>query len=91
MILAQARNEFFRWDWVADNAGAIWERVVEHVYLTSIALAIGLLISLALSVVRLSPAQLVLASGSGDSGAPAPVYTEKEIQLRLTANPFPAD
>lgn len=53
MILAQARNEFFRWDWVADNAGAIWERVVEHVYLTSIALAIGLLISLALSVVAL--------------------------------------
>ncbi|HSG78602.1 MAG TPA: ABC transporter permease [Acidimicrobiia bacterium] len=53
MTLAQTRDEFFRWDWVVDNAGAIWDRVVEHVYLTSIALAVGLIVSLALSVVAL--------------------------------------
>ena len=53
MILAQARNELFRWDWVASNAGAIWQRLVEHIYLTSIALGVGLALSLALSALAL--------------------------------------
>lgn len=56
--------------------------------LVSAALLLTITASLALSVVRLSPAQLATNSGSsGDHG----VYTQEEIDLRLTANPFPGD
>lgn len=51
-LLAQERP-FFDWSWVARNLDEIWERTVEHLALTGIALLVGLLISIALSVVAL--------------------------------------
>jgi osmoprotectant transport system permease protein len=44
---------FFRWDWVFDHLDLIWEKVSEHLVLTGIALGVGLVISLALSIVAL--------------------------------------
>ncbi|MCB2223670.1 MAG: ABC transporter permease [Actinobacteria bacterium] len=53
MITAQAAGPFFRWDWVGRNLGAIWDRVVEHLTLTAIAIGIGLVIAMGLSLVAL--------------------------------------
>lgn len=53
MHLAQASEGFFSWDWVANNVDEIWARTVEHLVLTAIAVAAGMLISLVLSVVAL--------------------------------------
>lgn len=53
MIFAQAGGDFFRWDWVFRNLGDIWDRVVEHLVLTAIAIGIGLIVSMALSVVAI--------------------------------------
>jgi osmoprotectant transport system permease protein len=53
MHLAQASEGFFSWDWVANNLDEIWARTVEHLVLTAIAVAAGMLISLVLSVVAL--------------------------------------
>lgn len=53
MILAQANDAFFRWDWVFDHLDDIWDRVLEHLVLTGIALAVGLAISLLLAAVAL--------------------------------------
>lgn len=53
MIVAQASGPFFRWDWVFRNLGEIWSRVIEHLVLTGIAVGIGLIISLGLSLVAL--------------------------------------
>ena len=52
---------FFEWDWVVRNLDVIWERLGEHVWLTVLAVAIGLAISLPLGVLahrlrRLYPA-----------------------------------
>lgn len=44
---------FFRWDWVFDHLDLIWEKVIEHLVLTGIALGVGLAISLVLSLVAL--------------------------------------
>jgi osmoprotectant transport system permease protein len=53
VVLAQVEDSFFRWDWVFDHLDDIWEKVVEHLVLTGIALGVGLAISLALSIVAL--------------------------------------
>lgn len=50
--LAQT-TPFIRWDWVVDHLDDVWERLVEHVILTSIAVAIGLLVSGGLSILAL--------------------------------------
>jgi osmoprotectant transport system permease protein len=51
----------FEWGWVVDNLDVIWERLGEHVWLTVLAVVIGLAVSLPLAVVahrvkRLYPA-----------------------------------
>jgi osmoprotectant transport system permease protein len=47
LILAQSTEEpFFRPEWVGRNLDRIWEQLVEHAYLTGLAIAIGLLISI---------------------------------------------
>lgn len=51
MMLAQANEAFFRWDWVFGHLDDIWEKVLEHLVLTGIALGVGLIISLALALV----------------------------------------
>lgn len=43
----------FRWDWVANNLDDIWDRTLEHVLLTFVAVGVGFVISLALSLVSL--------------------------------------
>ena len=43
-------DELIRWSWVADNRGAIFEKILEHLQLTGIAVTIGLLISLPLGI-----------------------------------------
>ena len=40
-----AAEPFFRWDWVADHADVILTRFLEHLHLTVLAVAIGMLIS----------------------------------------------
>ena len=40
-----------RWEWVVENLDDIWARVVEHVALTVLAVAVGFLIAFALSLV----------------------------------------
>ena len=52
-MIAQANDAFFRWDWVFSHLDDIWERVVEHLVLTGIALGVGLAISLVLALVAL--------------------------------------
>ena len=52
-LLAQVEDSFFRWDWVFDHLGDIWEKVAEHLVLTGIALGVGLAISMVLSIVAL--------------------------------------
>ena len=54
MILAQLEGQpLVRWDWVFDHLDDIWLATREHLVLTGIALGIGLLVSLALSLVAL--------------------------------------
>jgi len=42
--------EIVRWSWIADNSGEIFDQLVEHIQLTFIAVAIGLVISFPLAV-----------------------------------------
>ncbi|HLF42844.1 MAG TPA: ABC transporter permease [Acidimicrobiia bacterium] len=53
MILAQDTAPLFDWDWVGRNLDAIWERTVEHLALTGVALTVGIMIAVVLSVVAL--------------------------------------
>ncbi len=45
-----ASEPLIRWDWVSNNSSLIWQRLVEHLILTGIAVAAGLLISFFLSL-----------------------------------------
>ena len=54
MILAQETAPFFDWDWVSRNLDAIWERTVEHLALTGVAIVVGIMIAVALAVVALA-------------------------------------
>lgn len=42
---------FIRWDWVFDHLDEVWERTIEHVSLTLIAVIVGFVISVVLSLV----------------------------------------
>jgi len=54
VILAQTADQpFFRWDWVVDHVDDIWAATAEHLWLTALAVGIGLVISLALSAIVL--------------------------------------
>jgi osmoprotectant transport system permease protein len=52
-VIGQSTGDFFRWDWVFDHLGLIWEKVVEHLVLTGVALGVGMALSLVLSVIAL--------------------------------------
>lgn len=41
---------FIRVDWIIDNAGQIWQRLVEHVVMAGIAIPIGFVLSFAISL-----------------------------------------
>jgi osmoprotectant transport system permease protein len=51
--LAQ-QTPLFDWSWVFRNLDQIWERTLEHLTLTGVALAVGLAISTALSLLALT-------------------------------------
>ncbi len=53
MIFAQVNDAFFRWDWVFSHLDDIWAKVLEHLWLTGIALGVGLAISLLLALIGL--------------------------------------
>lgn len=48
MILGQTTT-LFDWSWVRRNLDNIWDRTVEHLTLTGVAIAVGLLVSVALA------------------------------------------
>jgi osmoprotectant transport system permease protein len=52
-VLAQAERPLFEWSWVTRNASSIWDATLEHLFLTGMAVGIGLLVSLVLAVVSL--------------------------------------
>ena len=43
-------SDLFRWDWVADNRGDVWLALGEHIWLTFLAVTIGLAISVPLGI-----------------------------------------
>jgi osmoprotectant transport system permease protein len=53
MIVAQTDQPFIRWDWIGRNLDNLWARTQEHIVLTVIAVGVGLILSLALSLVAL--------------------------------------
>ncbi len=52
-VLAADSDSFLWWDWVDDHYDEIWDRTVEHLQLTATALAIGFVVSVALSILAL--------------------------------------
>ena len=46
-----AAGGFFSWEWVVRHLDDIWDRTVEHLVLTAIAVAVGMAISLVLSII----------------------------------------
>lgn len=53
LVLAADANSFLWWDWVDDHYEEIWDRTVEHLQLTGTALAIGFVVSVALSILAI--------------------------------------
>ncbi len=52
-MIADERRSLIWWGWVGDHLDEIWQRTVEHIQLTLIALFFGCLISFALSFVAI--------------------------------------
>jgi osmoprotectant transport system permease protein len=53
MIVAQADPPFIRWDWIGNNLDLIWEQTAEHLVLTGLAIGIGFVISMVLSLIAI--------------------------------------
>jgi osmoprotectant transport system permease protein len=53
VLLAQADEPFVRWDWIGRNLDNLWAATQEHIILTAIAVSVGLVLSLVLSVIAL--------------------------------------
>lgn len=53
MTLAQTVVPLFDWSWVGRNLDTIWEKTVEHLTLTGVALAVGLVLAMLLSFLAL--------------------------------------
>jgi osmoprotectant transport system permease protein len=51
--MANGPDSFIWWDWVGRHTDDIWERTVQHLQLTAVAIAVGLAISVVLAVVAL--------------------------------------
>lgn len=50
---AQGPDSFIWWDWIGRHTDELWQKTLEHIYLTSIAIGIGTVISVVLSIVAL--------------------------------------
>ncbi|MEL7207099.1 MAG: ABC transporter permease subunit, partial [Actinomycetota bacterium] len=46
-------DSFIWWEWIGDHTDDIWSATVEHVQLTAIAVGVGLILSIGLSLVAL--------------------------------------
>lgn len=53
VTIAQTDEPFIRWDWIWRNLDELWAATQEHIMLTVIAVGVGLIISLGLSIVAL--------------------------------------
>jgi len=53
VIAENGPDSFIWWAWVADHTDDIWERTVQHLVLTGIAIGVGLVLSVVLSAVAL--------------------------------------
>lgn len=42
-----------RWDWIGRNLGTIWDQTLQHLWLTFLAVGIGLVLSMALAIVAI--------------------------------------
>jgi osmoprotectant transport system permease protein len=82
-MLAQA-SPFIRWDWILDHLDEIWDRTVEHFVLTGIAVGVGLVVSVALSLVALRFGR----SYSAITWAAGVLYTIPSIALFAFLVPF---
>jgi osmoprotectant transport system permease protein len=52
-VLAADSDSFIWWDWIDRHYAEIWDRTVEHLQLTGVALAVGFVVATALSLVAL--------------------------------------
>ncbi len=53
MILAQTSRPLIDWSWITGHFAEMWERTIEHAVLTGIAVGVGFVVSIALSLVVL--------------------------------------
>lgn len=53
MILAQVDRPVIDVDWLQRNASSVWDRLLEHLYLTGLAVGIGFVVALGLSMIAL--------------------------------------
>lgn len=52
-VIAQTDEPFIRWDWIGRNLDDLWAATQEHIILTVIAVGVGLVLSLGLSLIAL--------------------------------------
>lgn len=83
-LQAAERESGFRWDWVGRNLDAIFERLVEHLVLTGIAIGVGLVISIGLAAVALRWPRLY----SPLTGIASLLYTIPSLALFAILVPF---
>ncbi|MGH8937487.1 MAG: ABC transporter permease [Acidimicrobiia bacterium] len=84
-LVAQASGDpLVRWDWVLDHLGDIRVQLLEHLYLTGLAVGVGFLISMVLAVIalRYRPAYAVITGVAGI------LYTIPSIALFTLLIPF---
>ena len=53
MIAAQGPDSLIWWDWVGRHGDEILHKTLEHIYLTAVAVGIGLILAVMLSVCAL--------------------------------------
>lgn len=83
-VLGQTDRPLIDWSWIGRNLDEIWARTLEHLYLTAIAVAVGLAISLVLAAcaLRWPRAYGPIASVSGL------LYTVPSLALFALLVPF---
>lgn len=84
VVVAQTDRPLIDWSWIGRNGSDIWAQTLEHLYLTAIAVAVGLVISLALAAAALRWRALYapIASASGV------LYTIPSLALFAFLVPF---
>lgn len=83
-LVAQLTRPLFEPDWIADNTGRLWDATVQHLYLTGMAVGIGLAVSLVLSAIALRYRRL-LGPILGFGGV---LYTIPSLAMFAFLRPF---